>query len=90
MKVEDYADGSRGFWGGALFGMCLIIAANGVNWLITPMRHPNAGTAKTVAVIVQIVVAASVAIWLYLRQRRVPPLPAPTSTTRSDVENIER
>lgn len=70
MKLEDSIDGSRGFWGGALFGMCLMIAANGISWLVTPMRHPDAGTARTIAVFVQIVVSASVAVLLYVRQRR--------------------
>jgi hypothetical protein len=70
MKLEDSIDCSRGFWGGALFGMCLMIAANGITWLVTPFRHPDAGTARTIAVVVQIIVSSSVAVWLYVRQRR--------------------
>lgn len=58
------------FGSGVLAGMLLMVAALGVNWLITPARHPDAATGRYVATIVQIVVGIGVATWLYLRYGR--------------------
>ena len=58
------------FGRGALFGFLVTMAADGVHWLITPMAHPEASTARFYAVVAQIVVCIAVAAWLYVRRPR--------------------
>ena len=60
----------RDFGRGTVAGMLVILAADGVNWLITPMSHPEAGSAHQIAVIAQVVVCLAAAAWLYLAWKR--------------------
>jgi hypothetical protein len=63
----------QAFRRGVLCGMLVIVAANGVHWLITPMAHPDAGSVATALVVAQVVVCAVGAAWLYARRRTFEP-----------------
>jgi hypothetical protein len=52
-----------------LAGVLLALAAQAGNWLITPMRHPDASNARWAGVVAQGVLCASVALWLVWRRR---------------------
>lgn len=54
---------------GLLAGMLLSVAAQSVNWLITPMSHPAAGSVRQGLVIAQALVCAGIALFL-IRTRR--------------------
>ena len=51
-------------------GLLLFVAAQAGNWLITPMRHPDASDLRVAAVVAQGVLALGGAIWLIVRRRR--------------------
>ncbi|HEX6587809.1 MAG TPA: hypothetical protein VF039_02210 [Longimicrobiales bacterium] len=59
----------RGAFLGSVFTAGLILAAAGGNWLITPMRHPDAGSVRTALVVLQIVVGVGLAVWANRRIR---------------------
>jgi hypothetical protein len=50
---------------GALAGMLFTIAAWGCNWLITPISHPTASSARQTAVVVQVLITAGLAAWCW-------------------------
>lgn len=54
---------------GTLAGMLFMVGANGVHWMITPMRHPHASPLETWSVIAQIVLGFGVGIYLYASRR---------------------
>jgi Na+/proline symporter len=58
---------------GALAGMLSTIAAWSVNWLITPMSHPTASSARQTAVVVQLVLCLLLAAWFWRRAGREDP-----------------
>lgn len=62
-------DPRRVFDNGMLAGMALMLGGISVNWLITPMSHPDASTARTIGIAVQAVVSFGLALWLILRRR---------------------
>ena len=41
------------------------ITAQGGHWLITPMRHPDAGTLRTTLVSMQVLVCLAGIVWLW-------------------------
>jgi len=41
-----------------------VIGGQAVHWLINPANHPDASTARTIAVVVQAVACFGVALWL--------------------------
>ena len=51
----------------AAFALLLFVAARGGNWLITPMRHPNATDVQRWLVILQTILSAAGAVWFYRR-----------------------
>ena len=59
----------RGAFLGSVFTVGLVLAAAGGNWLITPMRHPDAGPVRTALVVLQIVVGVGLAVWANRRIR---------------------
>ena len=66
----------RSFDDGMLAGLLFALAGWAGNWLITPMRHPDAGPLRVALVVGQAVVCVSVAVWLVLHRRPragVPP-----------------
>jgi hypothetical protein len=50
-------------------GLLFFVAAEAGNWLITPMRHPDASESRRWAVVAQAVICSSVAAWLIIRRR---------------------
>ena len=50
----------------------LLLAGKGGNWLITPMRHPNASTLDYVLTWIQIVVCVVAGIYLLRKARSRP------------------
>ena len=58
---------SNAFRSGMLAGILLAIAAQAVNWMISP--HPDASQARKIAVVLQAVVALGLSIWLMFRER---------------------
>ena len=71
-------DPQRAFDSGLLAGILAAVSGQAGNWLITPMRHPDAGTATTIAVAVLMVVCLGGAFWLIARRR--PPASSATSS----------
>ena len=65
----------RAFDLGMLAGFFLSLAAYSVNWLITPMRHPNASAFEHSAVVVQAFLSLGIALFLLLRRRPRPSSP---------------
>lgn len=63
-------DVERARGNGALAGMFMMIAAIGINWLITPAAHPDASTAQQVGVIAQVIVSAALTLWFWRRAGR--------------------
>ena len=57
------------FAAGVTAGLLLALAGAGVNWLITPNRHPTASSAQTAAVIVQVIVGIAGCLFLVNRYR---------------------
>lgn len=67
-KARDY---------GALAGMLLMLACWSVNWLITPMAHPEASRARELAVVAQVLISGALALWCWQRAtRESKPTPA--------------
>ncbi len=67
-KARDY---------GSLAGMLFILACWGVNWLITPMAHPEASRARELAVVAQVLISGALALWCWrLATRESRPTPA--------------
>ena len=46
-----------------------LLGAQALHWLMTPTRHPDASTVRTIAVVVQAIVGFGAVVWL-TRQRR--------------------
>lgn len=63
--MSDSSEFERGVFAGILAAL----GANAVNWLITPMSHPDASTQRTVAVAIQAVLGLGIGIWLIARER---------------------
>lgn len=55
------------FKSGWIAGFLMAVAAQGGNWLITPMSHPDASTLRTYAVVAQVAICAGVSLWLTWR-----------------------
>ena len=55
--------------------MKLSLAAYSVNWLITPMRHPDASAFEHSVVMVQALLSLGIALFLLLRRRPRPSSP---------------
>jgi hypothetical protein len=47
------------------------MAAAGVNWLITPMSHPDATPLRSMQVIVQVIVGTVLAVYCWVAGARV-------------------
>jgi hypothetical protein len=54
---------------GAAAGLFLALAGFSGNWLITPMRHPDASSLQRVGVIAQGLVCLGIALFLFVRRR---------------------
>lgn len=61
------------FKAGWFAGFLMAVAAQGGNWLITPMSHPDASPARKYAVIGQIVICLGASLWLTWRQNASAP-----------------
>lgn len=55
-----------------LGGLLLLIAGKGGNWLITPMRHPEATTLDYVLTWAQVILCLAAGIWLLWKARSQP------------------
>ena len=60
---------SSGFERGVIAGILVAIGASAINWLITPMNHPDASMLHNVGVAIQAIVGLGVGIWLIFRER---------------------
>ena len=47
----------------------MAVAAQGGNWLITPMSHPDASDLRKYGVIAQVLICLGGSLWLMWRQR---------------------
>jgi len=56
---------------GFLGGLMLAVAASGVNWLITPMAHPDATPFQSTLVIVQVILGTVLAVYCWVAAGRV-------------------
>ena len=54
---------------GALAGMMIMVGAQGVHWMITPIGHPHASALQTWGVVVQIALGFGVGIYVYASRR---------------------
>ncbi|MBI2407753.1 MAG: hypothetical protein HYV19_05600 [Gemmatimonadetes bacterium] len=61
---------SKTFASGMVAGMFLSIAGFSGNWLITPLRHPDASNAQRAGVVAQLVLCLAVTAWLVWRHRK--------------------
>jgi hypothetical protein len=59
----------KSFDRGMLAGVLLTLGAYGINWFITPMRHPDATSLQQLAAGVQVLAGIGGAIWLISRSR---------------------
>lgn len=50
-----------------LSGMFTVIALGSVYWFITPASHPDASTARVIAVILQGLIGTALAVWCWRR-----------------------
>jgi hypothetical protein len=50
--------------------MFMLIGAHAIHWLMTPINHPDASTARTIAVVGQAFVGFGAAWWLTRRSRQ--------------------
>jgi hypothetical protein len=57
-------DENKGFERGVMCGLLVSLAAQGGHWLITPIAHPDASTARYVGVWMQIIICAAGAAYL--------------------------
>ena len=57
------------FRSGWFAGFLMAVAAQGANWLITPMSHPGASTLRTSGVVAQVLLCLGISLWLMWRQR---------------------
>ena len=60
---------TKSFDWGMVAGMLFLVAANAGNWLMTPMKHPDAGPIQRSLAIAQAVVCLVAAIWIIRRHR---------------------
>ena len=60
---------SSAFERGVFAGILVAFGASAVNWLITPMSHPDASTLRTVGVVLQAVLGLGLGLWLIVRER---------------------
>ena len=60
---------SSEFERGVFAGIIIAFGASAVNWLITPMSHPDASTLRTVGVAVQAILGLGIGVWLIARER---------------------
>jgi len=58
-----------GFDRGVLAGLLIAVGGSAVNWMITPMSHPDASNLRTIGVAIQAVVALGIGFWLIARDR---------------------
>lgn len=65
----------RAFDLGVLAGVFLSVAGYSGNWLLTPMRHPDASAFQRRAVVIQGLVSLAIALFLILRRRPRPSSP---------------
>lgn len=56
---------------GFLGGMMLMVAAQGVHWLINPLAHPDATALRSLLVIAQVVFGVVLAVWCWVAAGRV-------------------
>jgi hypothetical protein len=56
---------------GFLGGMMLMVAADGVHWLLTPLAHPDATALRSLLVIGQVVLGVVLAVWCWVAAGRV-------------------
>ncbi len=56
--------------------LLLLIAGKGGNWLLTPMRHPQATTLDYILTWGQLIVSIAAGIWLLRRARAQPRIQA--------------
>jgi len=59
----------RAFDLGATAGLFLALAGFSGNWLITPMRHPDASSLQRAGVIAQGLVCLGISLFLFVRRR---------------------
>jgi hypothetical protein len=64
---------------GFLGGLMLAVAASWVNWLITPMSHPDATPLLSMLVIVQVIVGTVLAVYCWVAGGRVGEEPSPAA-----------
>jgi hypothetical protein len=62
--------GNKVFASGATAGFLLAVAAQGGNWLISPMSHPDASDLRKYGVIAQVLLCLGGSLWLMWRQKR--------------------
>jgi hypothetical protein len=60
---------SSEFERGVFAGLIIAFGASAVNWLITPMSHPDASTLRTIGVAVQAILGLGVGVWLIAHER---------------------
>ncbi|HST07221.1 MAG TPA: hypothetical protein VLJ83_03580 [Gemmatimonadaceae bacterium] len=59
----------KAFDRGMVAGFLFAVAAFSVNWLISPMNHPDASQFRQIGVIAQALVAFAIGLFLLLRRR---------------------
>ena len=63
-------DGTKAFKSGWIAGFLMAVAAQGGNWLITPMSHPAASDLRKYGVVAQILIAGGISLWLAWREQK--------------------
>ena len=58
-----------GFDRGVLAGLLIAVGGSAVNWMITPMSHPDASNLRTAGIDIQAVLGLGIGIWLIARDR---------------------
>jgi hypothetical protein len=53
-----------------LAALLLFVAAKAGHWLITPINHPGASSARVAAVWVQLLAGIALAIWVWRRREK--------------------
>jgi len=74
-----------GFDRGVLAGLLIAVGGSAVNWMITPMSHPDASRLRTIGVAIQALLGLGIGIWLIARDRserarRSAPVNTPVNT----------
>jgi hypothetical protein len=62
-------NGSSSFGRASTIMMFTLLGAQALHWLMTPIRHPDASTVRTIAVVVQAFVGFGAVLWLTWRGR---------------------